>query len=176
MLSHHNLSVLTWNPVSNDHTPFQLPYKFPINRISLTWNCNQITIFFLLVIIKRNQFSNIISVPQIQQAFTWHVNPKFCSISGYCLSIFLEKYKCTFRFFLPCLKELLVLSSFNRSHFLLNKRILKANAAGCSIHSPADHRSAVSVQQQLPYCFSRFPRYSCSSCSKGALQKLSLKR
>ena len=25
----HNLSVLTWNPVSNDHTQFQLPYKFP---------------------------------------------------------------------------------------------------------------------------------------------------
>ena len=44
-----------------------------------------------LVAIKRNQFSNIISVPQIQQTFTWHVNPKFCSISGDCLSIFLEK-------------------------------------------------------------------------------------
>ena len=99
--------------------------SFPINRIFLTWNCNQITIFFLLVVIKRNQFSNIISVPQIQQKFTWHVNPKFCSISGYCLSIFLEKYKCTFRFFLPCLKELLVSIQFNRSHFLLNKRILK---------------------------------------------------
>ena len=109
--------------------------SFPINRIFLTWNCNQITIFFLLVVIKRNQFSNIISVPQIQQAFTWHVNPKFCSISGYCLSIFLEKYKCTFRFFLPCLKELLVSIQFNRSHFLLNKRILKQmQLAVLSIH------------------------------------------
>ena len=109
--------------------------SFPINRIFLTWNCNQITIFFLLVVIKRNQFSNIISVPQIQQAFTWHVNPKFCSISGYCLSIFLEKYKCTFRFFLPCLKELLVSIQFNRSHFLLNKRILKQmQLAVVSIH------------------------------------------
>ena len=109
--------------------------SFPINRIFLTWNCNQITIFFLLVVIKRNQFSNIISVPQIQQTFTWHVNPKFCSISGYCLSIFLEKYKCTFRFFLPCLKELLVSIQFNRSHFLLNKRILKQmQLAVVSIH------------------------------------------
>ena len=109
--------------------------SFPINRIFLTWNCNQITIFFLLVVIKRNQFSNIISVPQIQQKFTWHVNPKFCSISGYCLSIFLEKYKCTFRFFLPCLKELLVSIQFNRSHFLLNKRILKQmQLAVVSIH------------------------------------------
>ena len=143
---------------------------------NLYGNWNQITIFFLLVIIKRNQFSNIISVPQIQQKFTWHVNPKFCSISGYCLSIFLEKYKCTFRFFLPCLKELLVSIQFDRSYFLLNKKIPQPTAAGCSIHSLEDHRSAVSVQQQLPYCFSRFPRYSCSSCSKGALQKLSLKR
>ena len=109
--------------------------SFPINRIFLTWNCNQITIFFLLVVIKRNQFSNIISVPQIQQKFTWHGNPKFCSISGYCLSIFLEKYKCTFRFFLPCLKELLVSIQFNRSHFLLNKRILKQmQLAVVSIH------------------------------------------
>ena len=109
--------------------------SFPINRIFLTWNCNQITIFFLLVVIKSNQFSNIISVPQIQQKFTWHVNPKFCSISGYCLSIFLEKYKCTFRFFLPCLKELLVSIQFNRSHFLLNKRILKQmQLAVVSIH------------------------------------------
>ena len=99
--------------------------SFPLNRIFLTWNCNQITIFFLLVVIKRNQFSNIISVPQIQQKFTWHVNPKFCSISGYCLSIFLEKYKCTFRFFLPCLKELFVYIQSKRPSVLLNKRILK---------------------------------------------------
>ena len=99
--------------------------SFPINHIFLTWNCNQITIFFLLLIIKRNQFSNIISVLQLQQKFTWHVNPNFCSISGDCLSIFLEKYECTFRFFLPCLKELFVFIQVNRPHSLLNKRILK---------------------------------------------------
>ena len=53
---------------------------------------------------------------------------------------------------------------------------LPPNAAGYSIHLSEVHRSAAFVPQQLPYSFFRFSRYSCSSCSKGTLQKLSLKR